>query len=451
MSPKQRPNVIVFFTDQQRADSTGVHGNPMGLTPNFDRMAREGTHMAHGFTCQPVCLPARASFQTGKYAAAVNCHSNGQALPTDAKTMAHYFNAAGYCTGYIGKWHVCTEEPVPVQHRGGYQNWLGANVLEFVSDAYDCVMFDDNNEKVKMPGYRVDAQTDAAIRFIDQHQQDPFFLFCSYIEPHFQNHRDDYPAPTGYEEKYLDAWMPPDLRTLGGTAARHLPGYYGMIKRLDEALGRIQDALKSMQLDENTIILFTSDHGCHFKTRNSEYKRSCHDSSIRIPMAATGGPFTSGGCLKEMISLVDMAPTLLDACGIEVPADMHGRSLLPLTQGRREGWPEEVFVQISEASVSRAIRTHRWKYSVTAMDYSKIIPGGASSSHYEETELFDLMADPYELNNLVELDSHTRVREVMRARLLKRMAEADEDIPTIAQPKVKPGWQKRVSEKEALD
>ena len=150
--------------------------------------------------------------------------------------------------------------------------------------------------------------------------------------------------------------MPPDLGSLKGTAWEHLSGYYGMVKRLDEALGRIRDALKSLGMEENTILVFSTDHGCHFKTRNKEYKRSCHESSIRIPLAFYGGPFTGAGKLREKVSLVDLAPTLLDACGIPVPADMQGRSIMPWVR-RETTTPsgKDIFVQISESQVGRAI------------------------------------------------------------------------------------------------
>lgn len=444
----RRPNVVVFFTDQQRWDTTGVHGNPMGLTPNFDRMATEGTHCALAFTNQPVCLPARAVVQTGRYASQVDCMSNARQLPTDSRTLAHHFNDAGYATSYIGKWHLCRENPVPAALRGGYQEWLGANALEFTSDAYRTVMYDGDNQPVRLPGYRVDALADAAIRYIDRHQADPFFLFCSFIEPHFQNSRDDYPAPTGYAERHLDPWTPPDLRALVGTSPQHLPGYYGMVQRLDEALGRILDALKSLDLDDDTIVLFTTDHGNHFKTRNGEYKRSCHDGCTRIPMAFTGPGFRGGGQLRELVSLVDVAPTLLDACGLPVPAEHMGRSILPLTRGERAEWPEEVFIQISEAQVGRAVRTRRWKYAVTAPD-SATATTTAAADNYAETELYDLLADPYELNNLIGLTSHARVTEIMRTRLLRRMADAGEPTPTLTPAPEHPGGQKRVSEAEA--
>jgi arylsulfatase A-like enzyme len=210
----EKLNVVVFFTDQQRWDTTGAHGNPLGLTPHFDRMARTGTHFYHTFTCQPVCGPARSCLQTGLYATASGCYRNGIPLRREHRTLAHYFKDAGYATGYIGKWHLAGHEPVPEEERGGYEEWLAANVLEFSSDAYDTVLYDNDNREVRLPGYRVDAQTDAAIRYIDRYKDEPFFLFLSYLEPHHQNHTDNYPAPDGYEELYAGRWTPPDLQAL---------------------------------------------------------------------------------------------------------------------------------------------------------------------------------------------------------------------------------------------
>ncbi|MBO9610155.1 MAG: sulfatase-like hydrolase/transferase [Paenibacillaceae bacterium] len=424
MGNTTKPNVIVFFTDQQRWDTTGVHGNPLGLTPTFDWMAAEGTHLFHSFTCQPVCGPARSCLQTGMYATQSGCYRNGIPLPQDCPTLAHHFREAGYRTGYIGKWHLAADEPVPTEQRGGYERWLAANLLEFSSDAYDTVVYDEQGDEVKLPGYRVDALTDAAIRFVDEHRAQPFFLFLSLLEPHHQNHTDSYPAPEGYESRYAGRWTPPDLAELGGTAARHLGGYYGMVKRIDEALGRLFDALRSLGLLQDTVVLFTSDHGCHFKTRNNEYKRSCHDSSIRVPTALYGSRFTGGGRIKEMVSLIDLPPTLLDAAGIPVPAGMQGRSALKLIDGDKIGWPEEAFVQISESQVSRAIRTGRFKYGVEARSNDPWNDSGADV--YEEAQLYDLHADPYELDNLIGLETYAQTADDLRQRLLRRMAEAGE-------------------------
>ena len=440
----KKPNVIVFFTDQQRHDTTGVHGNPLELTPNFDVFARQGTHCFNAFTPQPVCGPARACLQTGKYATTNGCFRNAIALNPADKTMAHYFKDAGYDTAYIGKWHLADPEcigPVPEAQRGGYESWLAANVLEHVSDAYDLHLFDEEGKDNHLPGYRVDAQTDAAIRYVNEHQENPFFLFMSFLEPHHQNHIDDYPPPDGYRERYTGRYTPPDLAALGGSSAQHLGGYYGMVKRLDEAFGRLIDALKSMNLLDDTIIVFTSDHGCHFKTRNAEYKRSCHDSSLRVPMAFNGPGFKAGGEQQQLVSLLDIAPTLLDAAGIPVPDDMQGNSLLPLINKTRHDWPDDMFAQISESQVARVIRTHRWKYCVTALDADPW--DDMTADTYTETHLYDLHSDPHELSNLIGLESHREVAAVMRERLLKRMSEAGERTPAITLAPAVTGFSQR--------
>jgi arylsulfatase A-like enzyme len=427
-----RPNILFILTDQQRWDTTGVHGNPLELTPNFDRMAREGTHLYNTFTCQPVCAPARACLQTGLYATANGVWRNGLNLGGRVPTLADHFRASGYATGYIGKWHLgdpAGEGAVPEALRGGYEYWLASNALEMTSDAYRTTMYDNENQSVSLPGYRVDALTDAAIRFIDRRQAEPFFLFLSFLEPHFQNRRDHYPAPSGYEERYTGRWLPPDLAALGGTSHQHIGGYYGMVKRLDEALGRLLDALRSLNLLENTIVVFTTDHGNHFKTRNGEYKRSCHESSIRIPCAITGPGFDSGGQIRRLASLLDLPPTLLDAAGLPVPAEMQGRSLLPLVNRRAAEWEDEILIQISESQVGRAIRTPRWKYSVSAPGLN----GGeqAGAQRYQEEYLYDLDADPYEMVNLIGLESHRALADRLAARLGRLMVQAGEPAPLI--------------------
>jgi arylsulfatase A-like enzyme len=360
--------------------------------------------------------------------------------------LAHYFGKAGYRTAYIGKWHLASQDPIPEHEQGGYEYWLGSNLLEFTSEPYNTVMYDAKGNPVKLPGYRVDALTDEVIRYVDAHQKEPFYLFVSFLEPHHQNHIDDYVAPDGYRERYTGRWVPPDLAALGGSTHQHLGGYYGIVKRLDEALGRLMDSLQSLGLTEDTIVLYTSDHGSHFKTRNSEYKRCCHESAIRVPTALWGPGFEGGGQVRQLVSLVDLPPTLLDAAGLPVPANMQGRSIVPLLQGETEDWPEEVFLQISEAQVGRAVRTQRWKYSVVAPDKH----GGrdSASDHYVEEFLYDLQADPYELTNLIGFESHQEVAAVMRARLLRRMVEAGETEPTIEPAPARPSGQRRVDPQE---
>ena len=346
--------------------------------------------------------------------------------------LAELFNEAGYHTGYIGKWHLAGHEvgAVSEEERGGYREWLASNALEMTSNAYDTVMWDGDNREVHLPGYRVDACTDAMIRFLDRNREDPFLLMTSFIEPHHQNHIDDYPPPDGYRERYAGRWVPPDLAALGGSTQQHLAGYYGMVKRLDEALGRVVDALKSLRMLDRTIILFCSDHGCHFKTRNSEYKRSCHESSIRVPSMLHGGPFTGGGKVQELVSLIDLPPTLLDAAGIEVPPHMQGRSILPMVNRKAASeWPSEVFFETSEAEIGRGIRTRDWKYHVVADPEHHDGRGGAGE--YREAFLYDMNADPYELCNLAGVESHRELSDALQERLQQRVAAAGQPRLTI--------------------
>jgi arylsulfatase A-like enzyme len=217
--------------------------------------------------------------------------------------------------------------------------------------------------------------------------------------------------------------LPADLAALGGTSEQHFPGYMGQIARLDEAYGRLLDALISLDQLDNTVIMFSSDHGNHFKTRNAEYKRSCHEASIRVPTLFTGPGFDGKGPYEPMVSLIDLPPTLLASAGIAPPAHMQGRPLQDGASG------EDVFIQISEDHVGRALRTSRWKYEVTAPDRHGW--NDMNAPVYRETNLFDLEADPHELNNLAAAPEYDTLRADLRARLIERIVAAGEPAPEI--------------------
>ena len=413
---KNKPNIIVFFTDQQRWDTSGLHGNPLSLMENFDHYAQEGTHLFNSFTCQPVCGPARASLQTGKYATKTGVFRNHITLNKNQKTLAQHLNNEGYETAYIGKWHLGSSDPVKKNERGGYNYWLASNLLEFTSDSYDTIIYDKDNKRIKLPGYRIDAIVDAAIRFINQKRKKPFFLFISLIEPHHQNHTDDYPPPIGYREKYAGRWAPPDLQTLKGSAHQHLAGYFGMTKRIDEAYGRLIDSLLSLKLMDDSVLFFTSDHGNNFKTRNEEYKRSCHESSIRVPSSVIGNVFEQGGRIKNLISILDIHATILDIAGIK-NFQSDGKSILPLVMKKNIKWIDEIFIQISESQVGRSLRTKKWKYCVNSPNSDPWNDQG--SNNYVEQFLYNLDADPYELNNLIGIKEFDVITKKLRNKIKK--------------------------------
>lgn len=433
MYDQQQPNIIVFFTDQQRWDTVGCYGCPVDLTPTLDAIAKKGVKFECAFTCQPVCGPARACIQTGKYATANGCYRNDVPLSSDEKTIAHHLKGVGYEVGYIGKWHLASTrtEPVPIERRGGYTDyWLASDVLEFTSHPYGGRMFDINNNPVEFTGYRVDAQTDFVLDYLRTRSgEKPFFLFISYLEPHFQNDMNRFVAPDGYAERYKNAPVPQDLLGKEGDWEENLADYYGMCKRLDENLGRIMEELDKLGMSDNTVLIFTSDHGCHFRTRNKEYKRSCHESSIRIPMVFYGRGFEGGKVIDELVSLIDLPPTLLDIAGASVPDYMHGRSMMPLVEGKAVGWPQDVFIQISESQVGRAIRTKRWKYCIDAPD--KDGWEDSDSDIYVEQYLYDLETDPYEQHNLIGDPAYRKVCDELAVILKRRMVEAGEKEPRI--------------------
>jgi len=445
------PNVLVFFTDQQRWDTCGCYGQALPVTPNLDRMAAEGVLFRNAFTPQPVCGPARAVLQSGQYASEVGVYTNGIALPTDGKQVAHHMAEAGYEVGYIGKWHLSSTgivhpgarpgqdkptshrtQAVPPKFRGGYtDHWLASDTLEFTSHSYDGHMSDvDGNQRDFPEGrYRVDAQTDWVLEYLNGRTSDkPFFLFISYIEPHHQNDHEHFEGPHGSKERFKDFVVPGDLEGTGGDWREEMPDYLGCCHSLDANLGRIRDELERLGLAENTLIIFTSDHGCHFCTRNGEYKRACHDGCVRIPMVACGPGFSGGKAVDELVSLIDVPPTVLAAGGAEVPAHFQGRPLQQLTDGAVEDWPDDVFIEISEDICGRAVRTRRWKYAVRAPDKEGWEPG---SDVYVEDFLYDLQADPHERNNLVADPNHADVRAEMAGRLQRHMAAIGQAEPTI--------------------
>jgi arylsulfatase A-like enzyme len=399
-------------------------------------MARRGVRFANAFTCQPVCAPARGCLQTGKYATAHGVYRNGISLAASEQTLAHWFKAAGYDVGYTGKWHLAQtgDAPIPPERRGGYvDHWVAADLLEFTSHPYEGRMFGADMQPIELHGYRVDATTDLALDFMRRPRDNPFYLFISYLEPHHQNDWNRFAAPDGYAERYANAPVPEDLRERPGDWPSQWPDYLGCCASIDENVGRIFAALEEIGQAENTVVFYTSDHGCHFRTRNAEYKRSCHEASIHVPALVCGPGVARNRVVDEIVSLVDFPATLLDAAGLPVPSSMQGRSAKRLWEGENADWPEEAFFQISEAEVGRGIRTRRWKYSVYAPEKDPRLDSGADV--YQERYLYNLDADPHERINLVGRPDHAEIAARLRERLIARMVEAGEPAPEIVPAK----------------
>jgi len=430
-----QPNILFFFSDQQRWDTCGCYGQPLDVTPNLDQMAAEGVRFEHSFTCQPVCGPARSSLQTGKYPTETGCFTNNIHLPMDEKTIAHWFSEWGYEVAYVGKWHLAStapeinyrDKPVPPQYRGGWKDfWVASDVLEFTSHSYDGHMFDAEGNKVIFDGYRVDCVADVAMDYLRQRESDkPFFLFVSFIEPHHQNDHNCYEGPRGSRERWAEYEVPGDLVDTEGDWRENFPDYLGCCNSLDYNLGRMRETLDELGIADETLVISSSDHGSHFRTRNNEYKRACHEGCLRTPLVMSGPGFTGGQVVSELVSLIDIAPSFLSAAGIPVPDHMRGRPLQPLADGSAEDWRQHVFAQISESQTGRCMRTDRWKYSVSIPERQ------ISSPFYYEEFLYDLDEDPHEQNNLVADPELAEVRAELAEMVTSDIAEIEGQEPEI--------------------
>ncbi|MCD7806733.1 MAG: sulfatase-like hydrolase/transferase [Lachnospiraceae bacterium] len=445
-----KPNIIFYFSDQQRADTLGCYGQKLKITPNVDQLAREGVLFRNAFTAQPVCGPCRALFQTGRYPTELNCWKNGQPLPQDVKTVANYMEEAGYETAYVGKWHLASgprgnqaldyrTRAVPKELRGGYNGyWRTADVLEFTSHGYDGYVFDENNQRIDFQGYRADCINDMALNFLDVRDlSKPFFMVVSQIEPHHQNDHQHYEGPDGSREKYKDFELPGDLQALKGNASEEYPDYLGQCASLDQNVGRLIAKLKEKGLYEDTVIIYASDHGSHFMTRNrdghlnggDDYKRTGHDAALKVPLIIRGGSFTGGKIVEDLVSTASLPKTILAMAGMDVGDEMIGENLLDVARGKLPERRNEVFAQISESRVGRCIRTPRYLYGVYAPGLNGCEE--AASDFYADDYLYDMEKDPCQLCNVVHEAAYGKVKEDLRKRLLDWIEEAEGTRPVI--------------------
>lgn len=434
-----KQNIVFFFSDQQRFDTLGCNGQPLDITPNLDAFAQEGVNFANAFTPQPVCGPARACLQTGLYPTQLGCFKNAVSLPLEVPTIAKAMREAGYRVAYVGKWHLASDEndnhyetsPVPMERRGGYDDyWMVSDVLEFTSHGYGGHVFDKDGNKVSFDGYRVDCLTDLVLDYINNYEDDkPFFLFVSHIEPHHQNDRHDYEGPQGSKEKYKDFTPPADMIPGKGDWDKFYPDYLGCCHSLDENFGRVVSALKEKGIYDDTLVVYASDHGCHFKVHADEvepggaddYKRNSFEGTIHVPLLMRGPGFRGGRKEEKLVSLIDLPITLMTAAGCNIDPAVQGR---PLQEIDSPDWDNCVYIQISESFVGRAIRTDRYKYVVHAEGkHPYEVPG---SEVYTDKHLYDLKDDPWEEHDRKDDPSYAQIKEELRKRLVRCARQAGE-------------------------
>lgn len=445
---KSRPNIVIYHSDQFRWDFLGANGlNGSTHTPNLDALAAAGTNFTHAVTNQPVCAPSRSVLLTGRYATETGVWHNGLGMRQDLPTLATELRRAGYTANYIGKWHLAPgskaggggDGPVAAEHRGGFLDlWEAANALEFTTHPYEGTIWDRDGQPITYHDeYRVDFLTDRAERFLRQKHNQPFLLMISQLEPHQQNDLNRMVGPKGSAARFINAYVPPDLRAFPGDWHQQLPDYYGSCEAIDTSVGRLRRVLEEQGLAENTLFVFTSDHACHFKTRNTEYKRSTHNSSLRIPLVIAGPGFEAGRQMQEIVGIIDTTPTLLEAAGIAVPESMKGHSILPLIHDAqaRAAWPNRQLIQTSEYMTGRAIRTRDFTYCIADPTGDISSP---SSSNYHEYQMYDQRNDPYELVNVVGRQEYRAQAEELRGQLKELIAVSGEPEPEIVPARLYP-------------
>ncbi|MFC2025671.1 sulfatase [Chloroflexota bacterium] len=398
---RAKPNILIIYPDQMRADAMGCAGNPIVCTPNIDRIAREGVRFENAYTSYPLCAPFRASFFTGKYAHSSGVYANHYPIPLDQEFLAEIFRNNYYQTGYFGKWHLNGGEIpgfVPAgERRLGFDTMIGFNRgHHYLSSIY----FKDTSQPFSSNRYEPEYQTDQVISFleacVDGSQDGPFFAMVNYGIPH--------PPLVGPDE-YLKKYSPENIviptnvpgdENSNGKARTFLARYYGLITCVDDNVGRLLDWLDRKQLTESTVVIFLSDHGEMAGEHGRFAKKTYYRSAMHVPlMVRYPERFPPGNIVNSLVDpSIDTMPTLLDLCGFNIPATVQGNSYLSLLVGDRRPLREAVFYEIlmerdgpeNFPVPERGIRTTDWLYVRT---------------QEKPIALFDLNSDPMEMNNLV--------------------------------------------------
>lgn len=423
-----RKNIIFILTDDQAHWSLGAYGNREARTPNMDRLAREGARFLNAFTCTPVCSPSRAAMLTGRYGTQVGITDYidpkeakaGVGLPPGTMTWPKVLQQRGYQTGLIGKWHL-GEKPEMHPTKMGFDYFYGALGGAFKPKDPELEV---DGQPTKLAGFGADLITDAALGFIETHRAHPFALLIHYREPHLPY--DPVPEQDSAPFKDLDPTIPAfaNLRTNQVKYWTRL--YYAAIHSVDRNLGRLLARLEEWKLAENTIIVFTSDHGYMIGQHGLHTKGNAHwvvggatgpkrpnmfEESLRVPLLIRWpGVIAPGVEVTETVSNIDTYATVLGMLGIKPPRKwkQQGVDFSPLLRGERFTPHAAIFGQYDlhngGLAYLRMVRTSEWKLVRHHFSHSL-------------DELYDLKADPGELKN--RFDDHAC--ESIRAELQQQL------------------------------
>lgn len=429
LAQTRRPNVVFILTDDQRWDCLGIAGHPFLKTPNLDRIAKEGAYFRNAFCTTALCSPSRASFLSGLYAHTHGVQNNFTDFPAALASWPAMLKSSGYTTAYIGKWHMGEDKDDP---RPGFDYWASHRG----QGKYFDNEFNINGKRRQVPGYYSHVVTDMATKWIAEQNARPFALILGHKAPHgawvpekkYEHAFDNVPVrmpPTADPDPGKPAWVRERLNTwhgIHGNLYGHKDfsvfyrNYHATILSVDDSVGAIYDALKRAGQLDNTILVFASDNGFLLGEHGSIDKRVMWEESIRIPMlmrypAAIPKPVQ----VDRMVLNQDVAPTVLDLCGVRPPATMQGRSMKPLLTGDTRGWRTSFLYEYNFENEFpytpnvRGVRTDRWKY----IHY----PEGEGLPDKHKAELYDLRSDPHERRNLIDSPAHKNTLNTLKREL----------------------------------
>lgn len=393
-----RPNILFIVADSWRRQSAPGPEDPNLNAPALARLAATGRVCNRAYTSYAVCCPSRAAMLTGRLPHAAGVTRNHSQLPLTQQPMSAALKAAGYRTGYIGKFHLDGGDSpgfVPPQRRRGFDFWAAYNLAH---KHYDGVYFRDSPQPIQTKGFEADYQTRLAIDFVLQPSTRPFFLYLSYVPPHAPLELPPGSPRYNPDRMTLRANVPDSV---AGRAADHAAGYYGLCAALDLRIGRLLDALDTDNIAANTIVVFTADHGEMLESHGLDGFDVPYEESTGIPFLIRHPGRIQPGESNAPISNIDFAPTLLSMCGVPVPSAMQGRDLTAHLQTGRDPDPAPVY---AEGSIGYK---EEWRMVVDGTE--KLVVDAA----VRPTHFFDLAADPYERKNLVALpDARPRIERL---------------------------------------
>lgn len=409
---RRKPNVVFVLADQWRAQACGYAGDPnlQGKTPVLDALAAESADFTHAVSCCPVCTPYRASLLTGQYPLTHGLFLNDLCLSTRATSLAQAFTQAGYDTAYIGKWHLDGHGRgayIPPERRQGFDYW---KVLECTHDYNRSPYYAGSDPTRRMwDGYDVAAQTKDAQAYIAEHakRDKPFLLVLSWGPPH-----NPYETAPDAFKKLFDAerlTLRPNVDAGLGHVRRDLAGYYAHIAAMDACLGDLLKTLDGAGLRDDTVFVFTSDHGDMLGSHGMARKQKPWDESVRVPLLVRYPAAQRRGLkLEAPVNTPDLMPTLLGLCGVARPASVQGEDFSALVRGAPAPADNPVliacpspfgeWVRAKGGREYRGVRTARYTY-VRDLNGPWL--------------LYDNAADPYQLDNLVGKPG----QEALQARL----------------------------------